>query len=50
MNELTNLLDNVLNIKTDIKAAIQNKGQSVTNFASYPNAILNITSRRRICS
>ena len=42
MAELNNLLDNVLNIKNDIKSAIENKGQNITNFSSYPNAILNI--------
>lgn len=42
MTQLNDLLSNVTNIKNDIKQAIINKGQTVTNFASYPNAILNI--------
>ena len=45
MSEINNLLNNITNIKTDIKSAIENKGQNVTNFASYPNAILNIQSQ-----
>ena len=44
MAELNDLLSNISNIKTDIKSAIENKGQNVTNFASYPNAISNIVS------
>ena len=44
MSEINNLLNNIVNIKTDIKSAIENKGQNVTNFASYPNAISNIVS------
>lgn len=42
MTELNNLLENIQNIKINIGNAIENKGQTVTNFASYPNAILNI--------
>ena len=44
MAEINDLLSNISNIKTDIKSAIENKGQNVTNLASYPNAILNIAS------
>lgn len=44
MAEINDLLSNISNIKTDIKSAIENKGQNVTNFASYPNAIQNIVS------
>ena len=44
MAEINDLLSNISNIKTDIKSAIENKGQNVTNLASYPNAILNIVS------
>ena len=44
MAEINDLLSNISNIKTDIKSAIENKGQNVTNFASYPNAISNIVS------
>lgn len=44
MAEINDLLSNISNIKTDIKSAIKNKGQNVTNFASYPNAISNIVS------
>lgn len=44
MAQLNDLLSNIYNIKNDMKQAIINKGQTVTNFASYPNAILNITS------
>lgn len=46
MTQLNDLLSNVTNIKNDIKQAIINKGQTVTNFASYPNAILNIQTGR----
>ena len=42
MTELNNLLETIQNIKINIGNAIENKGQTVTNFASYPNAILNI--------
>ena len=42
MAQLNDLLSNITNIKNDIRQAIINKGQTVTNFASYPNAILNI--------
>lgn len=45
MAQLNDLLSNIYNIKNDMKQAIINKGQNVTNFASYPNAILNIQSR-----
>lgn len=45
MAQLNDLLSNIYNIKNDMKQAIINKGQTVTNFASYPNAILNIQSR-----
>ena len=51
MSELNNLLDNVINIKQDIKSAIENKGYTVTNLASYPSAIDNIvngSSRRSL--
>lgn len=44
MAQLNDLLSNIYNIKNDMKQVIINKGQTVTNFASYPNAILNITS------
>ena len=44
MAQLNDLLTNISNIKNDMKQAIINKGQTVTNFASYPNAILNIQS------
>ena len=44
MSEINNLLTNISNIKADIKSAIETKGQNVTNFASYPNAISNIVS------
>ena len=44
MAQLNDLLSNISNIKNDIKQSIINKGQTVTNFASYPNAILNIQS------
>ena len=44
MSEINNLLTNISNIKADIKSAIENKGQNVTDFASYPNAISNIVS------
>jgi len=44
MTELNNLLETIQNIKINIGNAIENKGQTVTNFASYPNAILNIPS------
>ena len=36
-------LTKINEIKTNIKNAIQNKGQSVTNFESYPDAINNIS-------
>lgn len=42
MAKINNDLNTALNIKADIKSAIQNKGQTVTNLASFPNAILNI--------
>ena len=44
MTELNNLLENIQNIQVNIGRAITNKGQMVTNFADYPNAILNIGS------
>lgn len=43
MSEINNLLNNISNIKTDIKSAIESKGQNVTNLSSYPNAIRNIS-------
>ena len=47
MSEINNLLNSISNIKIDIKSAIENKGQNVTNFASYPNAILNIITENK---
>lgn len=47
MSEINNLLNSISNIKIDIKEAIINKGQTVTNFASYPNAILNIITENK---
>ena len=47
MSEINNLLNSISNIKIDIKEAIENKGQIVTNFASYPNAILNIITENK---
>jgi len=44
MAQLNDLLTNISNIKNDMKQAIINKGQNVTNFASFSNAILNIQS------
>lgn len=47
MTELNNLLNNIQNIQINIGQAIVNKGQDITDFASYPNAILNIQSGGR---
>ena len=44
MSNINDQLENIINIKTSIKNSIINKGQNVTNFSSYANAILNIIS------
>ena len=48
MAQINDLLTNISNIKSDIKNAIENKGQNITNFDSYANAILNIKSNGTI--
>lgn len=41
---LNEQLEDILEIKNDIKTSIQGKGQSVTDFASYANAIDDIST------
>lgn len=44
MGSLTSALESAIAIKNQIKSAIESKGGTVTNFASYPSAIRNLPS------
>ena len=48
MTELNNLLENIQNIQKDIANALLEKGQMVTNFADYPNAVENISVKNTV--